>query len=311
MSARGTRRGLIRFALGGALAFGATLVVGCTVGNGSGTASGTLKVIGCNEGDTLKDGQPYDLRPTFFAGEPIEDTCPARSSCPAAHTNRLLIRLQRTGHQVEDNDTLYFDVQNALEVARCVRGRTVNGAADWDPRMVGNPDGTPTNLPWCNWNATAGADADVDAGGDADAGAVDDAGAVADAGAEPVAMTAARARINLSTQDFVRASFTPLHTCIDAKVVGVALPGSWIEFSDFGAAAQPNVAPAARDEVGADFKVDFGERLHANFHVELGDQHVANAQKNRDSLPSSRISGFFDGSFDFDLQRGRAAQPFP
>jgi hypothetical protein len=315
VSARGARPVVVRVA---ALAFGAALVAGgCTVGNGSGTARGTLKVIGCNEGDTLKDGQPYDLRPTFFAGQPIEDICPARSSCPAAHTNRLLIRLQRTGNQVENNDTLYFDVQNALEVARCVRGRTTNGVANWDTRMVGNPDGTLTNLPWCDWNAPAGdGGTAVDAGAGDDAGAVDDggAGAVADAGtvdAGPVTMTAARARINLSTQDFVRASFTPLHTCAAAKLVGVALPGSWIEFIDFGSSALPNVASAARDEVGADFKVDFGERLHASFHVELGDQRVANAQKNRDALPSSRISGVFDGAFDFDLQRGRAAQPFP
>ncbi|MDB4981735.1 MAG: hypothetical protein JWM82_2487 [Myxococcales bacterium] len=301
----GAMKGVLARALGAALMLGAVLAGGCTVGNGSGTASGSLKVLGCDENDSLKDGQAYELRPTFFAGEPIEDICPARSKCPGAHTNRLLIRMQRTGNQVENNDTLYFDVQNALEVARCVRGRTANGAGDWDTRKVTNADGSSSNLPWCDWGAGA-----------ADAGAVDDAGvgtddAAGDAATTPVVMTAERARINLSTEDYVRASFSPLHTCVAARLVGVALPGSWIEFADFGSAVQTSKTPDARDAVGTDFKVDFGERLHATFHLELGDQRVTNAQKVRDAVPSSRISGILDGSFDFDLQRGRAAQPFP
>ncbi len=293
--------------LGAAVLWGAVLAGGCTVGTGSGTASGNLKVVGCDENDSLKNGQPYELRPTFFAGEPIEDICPARSKCPGAHTNRLLIRMQRTGNQVENNDTLYFDVQNALEVARCVRGRTANGVGDWDTRMVTNADGTSTNLPWCDWGTPVAADA----GTADDAGASDDAGTADAAAVTPVVMMAERARINLSTEDFVRASFSPLHTCVAARLVGVALPGSWIEFADFGSAAQANKTPDARAALGTDFKVDFGERLHATFHLQLGDQRVANAQKARDPVPSSRISGTLDGSFDFDLQRGRAAQPFP
>ena len=27
---------------------------------------------------------------------------------------------------------LYFNIQNSYEVARCVRGRTINGVPDWD-----------------------------------------------------------------------------------------------------------------------------------------------------------------------------------
>jgi hypothetical protein len=283
----------------------ALVAVGCTVGGGSGTASGMLSVLGCNDKDTLKDPQPYDLKPTFFAGEPIEDICPLPGGmCPGEHTNRLLIRLQRLGNRIEVNDTLYFDVENALEVAKCVRGRTVAGAPTWDTRMVSNPDGTLTDLPWCD---RGGAPAD---GGATDAAADLDGGAAADGGAAPVP-TGALARISLSTADFVRASFSPLYSCVEAKLVGVALPGSWIEFADFGTAGQPSRAADAREKVSDDFKVNFGERLRATFHLVLGDQRVANAQKNRDAVPSARVGGWLDGQFDFDLARGRAAQPFP
>jgi hypothetical protein len=208
--------------------------------------------------------------------------------------------MQRSGNPVEVNDTVYIDVQNALEVARCVRGRIANGAGDWDPRMVSNPDGTLTTTPWCDWNGAA----DDGGAGDAAAAVPSDAGA-------PAAMTAPRGRINLSTQDYVRASFAPLHTCVEARLVGVAAPGSWIEFYEFGSAAETNKTADARDAVGPDFKVNFGERLHATFHLELVDQRITNAQKNREPVPTPRIGGALDGSFDFDLQRGRAAQPFP
>jgi hypothetical protein len=163
-------------------------------------------------------------------------------------------------------------------------------------------------LSWCDWNA-ADADGGADAGGGAaDAGAAD-AGMTADAGA-PLVMTAARPRINLSTQDYVQASLAPLYTCIEARSVAVALPGSWIEFQDFGAAVQ-TADPENRTAVGGDFRVNFGERLRATFHLVLGDQAVENAIKTRIAIPDTRIGGELDGFFDFDLERGRAAQPFP
>jgi hypothetical protein len=157
-------------------------------------------------------------------------------------------------------------------------------------------------LPWCDWNAgVAVADGGATDGGAADGGAVD-AGAT---------MAAPRARINLSTQDYVRASLAPLYTCVEARSVAVALPGSWIEFEDFGAAIQAAALPEKREEVLGDFKVAFGERLKATFHLVLGDEAVETAMMARTSLPDPRIGGSLDGEFDFDLERGRAAQPFP
>ena len=279
---------------------------GCTVGSGTGSAKGMLFDVGCNSTTTLDPpGKEYSLDPKFFAGQPIEDVCPAPGPCSGPHMNRLVIRMQRTGNRVEVNDTLYFDVENAYKVAQCVRGPTKDDAAPWDHRSISAADGTlMPSLPWCDWNAGATAD-----GGAPDAGAVADAGVGADGGA-PVAMAAPRARINLSTLDYVRASLAPLYTCVEARSVAVALPGSWIEFQDFGAAIEAGPA-AMRAAIQGDFKVDFGERLHASFHLILGDQAVEYAIQTRVSVPDQRIGGSLDGEFDFDLDRGRAAQPFP
>lgn len=286
---------------------GLTLATGaCTVGEGTGSAVGTLFDVGCDGNDSLEPpGKPYSLQPTFFAGEPIEDICPPPGQCAGPRMNRLIIRLQHNGNRIETNDTLYFNVQNSYKVAQCVRGQTKGGVAAWDTRLVMAPDGTPiAGLPWCDWNAGA-----VD-GGIADAGAAGapDAGAP-DAGA-PAMMAAPYARINLSTQDFVQASFAPLHTCVEARSVAVALPGSWIEFHDFGSARQGGTADTRTDVTG-DFKVNFGERLRASFHLVLGDQAVTYATMTHAAIPDQRIGGSLDGSFDFDLERGRAAQQFP
>ncbi|HVR03744.1 MAG TPA: hypothetical protein VMT47_16525 [Polyangia bacterium] len=278
----------------------------CTVGAGAGRADGMFFDVGCNNSNSLAQppGKPYSLAPAFFAGEPIEDVCPPPGQCSGPHTNRLVIRLQHTGNRVEVNDTLYFDVKDAYKVAQCVRGQTLLGVPQWDLRKLTASDGTLIpGLSWCDWNA-----ADADGGADAGGGGAD-AGATADSGA-PLVMTAARPRINLSTQDYVQASFAPLYTCIEARSVAVALPGSWIEFQDFGAAVQ-SADPENRTAVDGDFRVNFGERLRASFHLMLGDEAVENAIKTHTAIPDTRIGGELDGYFDFDLERGRAAQPFP
>jgi hypothetical protein len=272
----------------------------CTVGGGAGTAKGELAVVGCDSDNTWVDGKPYNLAPTFFAGEPIEDICPPPGECNGPHMNRLVIRMQHVANRpIEVNDTLFFDVLDALKVAQCVRGQVKNGEEQWDHRLVTDPNGEMIpGLPWCNQNPPA---AGADGGAPADAGA----GTAADAGATTLA------RINLSTQDFLRAYLAPLNTCTQARVTGISLPGSWIEFQDFGAAAQPQLSPDMRGDLGNDFKVEFGQRLRAHFHLELGDQFVVESIRKHQAIPERRITGLLDGFFDFDLERGRAAQPFP
>jgi hypothetical protein len=86
----------------------------------------------------------------------------------------------------------------------------------------------------------------------------------------------------------------------------------WIQFLDFGSAAQPDLPPDQRTAVGSDFKVNFGERLRASFAMKLGDQEVINAELNHlPQVPDPQIGGYLSGSFDFTFERGRAAQVFP
>ena len=137
------------------IAVAAASVAGCTVGSGSGAAMGPLWILGCRpDGDPLgTPGDPYafDLDPTFFAAEPIEDI----SDGPPM--NRLTIRMQRNGNATEINDTLYFDIRDSAQIARCVRGATINGVPTWDTTSgtldeLGQVD--PNAPPWCVQAAT-------------------------------------------------------------------------------------------------------------------------------------------------------------
>jgi hypothetical protein len=251
---------------GGAALVLAVGLAGCTVGDGVGQASGQLYVKGCNKnGDWGEPGmlRAYDLRPEFYAGEPIEDIKQDGSR------NRIVIRLQDSGKSLEANDFLQFDVVNSYQVALCLRGMIDEATrafcyfapgATW-PRLRVGP-----NLP-------------------------------------------------------IRASLALHETCPLATLVGTARDGdgaridtvvplapemwrSWIELSEFGTARNRDVSPT--------FRVEFNERLRAeNFHVELIDDRVIEAERLREPLPIPDLLGVLDGNFDFELERGQGAQTFP
>jgi hypothetical protein len=120
------------------------LMGGCVAGPGVGAAAGSVYMLGC---DTDRDigtavmPVKFDLKPAFFAGEPIEGL-----GMVGLKVNRLIIRLQTTGRRKEVNDVLAFDMPNVREVARCVRGRvdmsTGQGVPDYDlTNCFQGPDG--------------------------------------------------------------------------------------------------------------------------------------------------------------------------
>jgi hypothetical protein len=257
---------------------------GCTTGEGSGAAIGPLWILGCTQNAKVVDygteANPklFDLSPTFFAGEPIEGIS---DGIPA---NRLVIRMERTGNEIQISDTLFFDIIDSGLVAHCLRGRTVGGAPDWDSTATGTLDPNVTT-PWC----------------------------------EPNAGRHGGTRIHLLPFGPVRAALTPLATCQSnmhppavVSITGVAQDG-WIEFLEFGDAEQPDLAPEKRTNPDdEDFKVNFGQNLSANFSVVLGDDRTETAIHNMiDIPPDPRIGGTLNGSFDFNLERGRSAQTFP
>jgi hypothetical protein len=313
--ARRLGRGWAAGASGVALTAVAVAATGCTVGGGSGSAKGSLWVTGCSDNLSSPNfGTPampeaYDLQPTFFAGEPIDDLATG-----AMHKNRLIVRMQRTGLAIQYNDTLYFDVENSYEVARCVRGRIVNGQPDWkqsELRYNQQP------VDWCDWTGYAFTDGGtVDAGNDGgppDASASLDAGALLDAGASldgGMSVMAQYPKIHLTPDTDLRSSLALLTTCPQANVSADA-SGGWIELMDFGGAEQSDLAPDLRTPLGTDFVINYGDRLRASFHLELSDAQVISAVENNLPQPDPEIGGTLDGFFDFDLERGQSAQAFP
>jgi hypothetical protein len=285
-------------------------LAGCTVGSGSGSATGPLWVVGCNMGEDF--GTPampaaYDLHPTFFAADPIDDLS------QGTNINRLVIRMQRTGQSIEYNDALYFDVENSFQIASCVRG-TTDPATGFDPTDMGLG-------PWCDTTGAGLSDGGAPDGGVADAGAGSDGGAGADGGTGAgCAFVPGVPRILITSQGYMQSSLQLLATCplnvftgSGTAVTGHAVTG-WIQFLDFGSAAQSNVLPADRTPVPTDFKVNYGERLHANFcEVHMVDDRVVTAEQTQPAgpVPAPLLGGTLSGTFDFDLIRGRAAQPFP
>jgi hypothetical protein len=271
------------FLLPASLLIGLTAVsaAGCTIGEGSGTATGTLFVIGCypeapHDLGSEAAPEPFDLSPSYFAGEPIEDTADAKP----AH-NRLIMRMQRNGNALEINDVIYVDVPFSYQIAQCLRGRTVGGLPDWDTSTGTAYPGV--TEPWCG----------------------------------PIGPNGVP-RINLAPYGPVRVSLTPFWTCHSqahpptvVSVTGMAAEG-WIDFLAFGSAAQPSLPPEERTPVDLDFKVNYGDQLHAIFQFTMLDERITNAIRLGLVLPPSAvIGGALQGEYDFDLDRGRSAQTFP
>ena len=280
------------------------ILSGCSVGQGVGAAAGKLFVLDCSGSGDYCDGSgvcgtalapaDYDLKPDFFAAEPIDQLtqfpiipngAPMSGSQPLM--NRLTIRLQRSGKQIESNDALFFDVVNSYEVARCVRGREIAVGA-------GQPNQHDYDDRYCFRTSTTGS---------------------------------ARVRVSV-VGGYIHSTLSPRMTCArpaDATaddvfpvngVVQTVDGGawkSWIEFADFGSAAQnEQLDPTARTPVSPTFRVQLEDRLHATaFSLTLQDEKVVTAQEDLLPPPNPDIGGWLIGSFDFDLRRGQGAQIFP
>jgi hypothetical protein len=302
------------FAFGGALAaFG-----GCSVGQGSGSAIGSLFVVSCNDmanfGTPIDGGtgymiapRSYSLGPKFFAGAPDEDLIQG----PGA-MNQLSIRMASSGLLEMYTDFLEFDVTYSYEVARCIRGRTINGGQP--DYLVNAPlpltfataaNPAPTTL-WCDWTGMAFSG---DGGApDAAVAGAPDAGASLDGG---MSTMAAAPRIHLTPYTDLIGSIGLFQTCPNGNQAGTVMDG-WIQFSSFGNAEQNNLPPEQREQIQPNFVINFGDRLSATFHVVIGDTRYVTAVQMGTTPPTApNIGGTLDGYFDFNLARGRSAQPFP
>jgi hypothetical protein len=274
------------------IALGAT---GCTVGQGNGAAKGELFVLGCSSsGDYCSDGvcgteatlAPFDLKPGFFAGEPINDPRLGQKGT-LVPANRLVIRLQRSGVQQDRNDVLTFDIPDSYEVARCVRGRKfVDGTGalvpDWDPQVCERADDAgPARL-------RIHPDAKVHAS--LSPWSTCASGIVAKASAQTLADLRA---------DPTGSQPKPWE--------------SWIDLQEFGDAGERDTAdPQMRKPIDRQFHVRLGQRVQATaFQLLLLDAHLLWAIDEGEPVPPPIVGGTLAGYFDFDLARGQGAQTFP
>lgn len=270
----------------------------CSTGKGVGAASGTLFEYGCTgSGDYAADDVrgtkdhpvPFDLHPSYFVGEPIDDLRNYTQGS-GIMSNRLIIRLQYSGKQIELNDVLTFDVTSTYEVARCVRGRFDAEANqnDWDEAICYRASDTGPGRVRIQYDSQVHASLSLRA--------TCTANLVASAVSSPVPLS-------------YSSSF------------GTPTPPeewtSWIEFQEFGSAAQTDKAPAERDPVDGRFRVDFGQRIYAtSFLLTLVDDSIVNAAIHNRPRPEAQIGATLGGDpstgrFDFDLDRGQGAQFFP
>jgi len=289
--------GLLAFSL--ALVLGGTGLSACSVGKGVGAASGNLYEYGCSRnGDyTSPDGihgtevnpAPYDLKPSFFAGEPIDDLRQLNSGS-AIMSNRLTIRLQRSGKQLEQNDVLTFDITSSYQVARCVRGRVDKdtGANDWDAANCYRASDTGPGRMRVQFDSPVRAALALKA--------TCTANLVASAVSAPVPLS---------------------YTATPNPVVTDGSWDSWIEFQEFGSAAQSGPAPQEREAIDGRFHVQLGDRIYATaFSLTLVDDQIVNEAINNLPRQASRVGGTLGGDpttgrFDFDIERGQGAQFFP
>jgi hypothetical protein len=276
-------------------------IAACAVGKGVGAAKGAIYEYGCSkQGDYCSpDGicgtedapAPYDLKPTYFAGEPIDDL---REYSPgsAIMSNRLIIRLQRSGKQIELNDVLTFDVSNSYEVARCVRGRVLaDGTPDWDQANCYRASDNGPGRMRVQFDGYVNASLTLHA--------TCTANLVASAVSRPVPVSyATDPNPPVANGDWT----------------------SWVEFEEFGNASQYDVAPVDRgggQDMDPKFHVFYGERVYATgFFLTLVDETVVTAAIDARPSPHPSIGGTLGGDpttgrFDFDVQRGQGAQFFP
>jgi hypothetical protein len=281
------------------LGLGVSGLCGCTVGKGVGAASGTLYEYGCSKnGDYCSSSgvcgteaapAPYDLRPSFFAGEPIDDLRQLNPGS-AIMNNRLSIRLQHSGKEIEQNDVLTFDVVSSYEVARCVRGRVDPNTLvnDWDEANCYRASDTAPGRMRVQFDSPIL--------GSLSLKATCTANLVASAVSAPV---------------------PPYYNATSNPVVTDGSWASWVEFQEFGSAAQVDTVPLQREKVPNTFRVELGQRIYAtSFVLTLVDSQVVNAAINDLPSPEPQIGGTLGGDpttgrFDFDLERGQGAQFFP
>ena len=269
------------------LLMGSLALAGCPTGDGEGRVSGQFYVLGCdgayNFGSRTTPAA-YDMRADFFVGEPQIDPT------EVAPKNRLDLRIQRGGNNVEDADSLYLQISDVKQVARqfaASQGTPVGPASTVRaslllyvtcPTFFGSLEAT--------YHAAQTACPSLDA--------------------TTVDTLCNQMDYNESfAPDLAPAPFAPEHSCI--------------LFCQLGAAKRGEPVPD-------DFEVDFGDTVRGIFHLTLSESRLlqsgveicadgidndGDGETDEEECALSSGFGRLVGKFNFEVRRGQVAQEFP
>lgn len=250
---------------------------------------GTFFLLGCDDAfDYGSRSAParYDMEANFFVGEPIFDE---RESSPV---NRLDLRIQRGGNNIEDVDSLYIQIANVRTVAESFSASAYAGSPAGETENIRASLSLYVTCPtyFGGMAATVPAAAPACPGLDA---ATRDALCESMDYDEPLDSTVAFG------------SFTPESSCL--------------VFCRFGTAERGTAVPH-------DFAIDFGDVVQGFFHLNLVEQRLlaTGAEICEDGVDNdgdgdvdesdcevAAGAGQLLGKFNFEVRRGQVAQEFP
>jgi hypothetical protein len=250
----------------------ALLVLGCSVGQGTGKVFGPLMIQDCGGAGKvfpgpLTPGGVYDLHPEFFAAEQLLDLSMGKSK-----QNRLIIRLQNTGRRREASDILRFDITNLYEVAKCVRGdKLPDGKDDFDQRdCARGPTGNRVRV-------------------------------------GPNALVRA-----FITPNFTCSTKLQIYDHVGTADSAVRIPndGNWDSFIIFSALGTAKTDQVLNSDFKIDLD-DPLEASDFQLTIKDDAVVTAELDPLMPPIPVSHIGGHLEGEFHFAMQRGQGAQTFP
>ncbi len=267
----------------------APLVGGCPTGDGEGEVVGVFFLLGCDDAfdyGSVDAPVRYDMEANFFVGEPIVDELESHP------TNRLDIRIQRGGNNIEDVDSLYFQIADVRQVAESFSATGYSGTSVGYGENVRALLSLFVTCPTFFGSLVATVDASAPACPDLD----------------PVQ------RDELCDSLDYNSPLDPVAT------LGPFAPGSsCLIFCRFGSARRG-------EQVRPDFSINFGDVVQGLFYLTLVEQRLLESGQEicddgRDNdgdgvadetdCTDSAAGGWLMGKFNFEVRRGQVAQEFP
>lgn len=265
------------------------LASGCPTGDGEGQVVGVFFLVSCDDAfnyGSRSSPARYDMEANFFVGEPIIDE---RETNPV---NRLDIRIQQGGNNVEDVDSLYIQIADVRSVAESFSASAYSGTPVGETQNIRASLSLYITCPTYFGRLAATVSPTVPACPGLDTATLD---------------------ALCETMDYDEvldptAAFPPF-----------APESSCLIFCRFGKAERGSA-------VGHDFAINFGDVVQGFFHLNLMEQRLlatgleicedgldndGDGDVDESDCSLSAGAGRLMGRFNFEVRRGQVAQEFP